>query len=249
MTITWVGSPNYTKGRLLGLLQPSFIVVHWMDGTLVGTDAVFQDKTRDTSAHYGIADETIHQYVQESDTAYHAGTWFSNLRSIGIEHQGSPSSPISDATYATSAALIAQICKARKITPSSKTIVPHSSIINTQCPGSLDVSRLIAAVNAILNPPKPVVVPVVTVSTPAKYVFNENLAPGANNDEVGRLQDKLVSLGFMNAADVKTGRNIYGPRTTYAIAQFQVKHGVLPNTVSYGSGWFGPATRKVMNTL
>src|SRR5882672_11215034 len=61
----------------------SAIVIHVMDGFLTGTDALFNQtpaqrqgalKNRASSAHYGISQTgVIHQYVQDADTAFHAG--------------------------------------------------------------------------------------------------------------------------------------------------------------------------------
>ncbi|MCE3613275.1 N-acetylmuramoyl-L-alanine amidase, partial [Escherichia coli] len=79
----WVGSPNFTPGRTAPI---DTIVVHWMAGWLAGADQTFQDRVRQTSAHYGIEDGTVHQYVKEADTAWHAGSFPANSRSIGIEH-------------------------------------------------------------------------------------------------------------------------------------------------------------------
>ena len=60
MTIKFIGSPNFDTSR-----KPiKQVVIHWMVGTLKATDAVFQDKIRNTSAHYGVEDEIIHQYVK-----------------------------------------------------------------------------------------------------------------------------------------------------------------------------------------
>ncbi len=65
------------------------IVLHVMAGTLAGTDAWFSSKKSGVSTHYGIGyNGELHQYVDESDTAYHAGSLVTNRRSIGIEHEG-----------------------------------------------------------------------------------------------------------------------------------------------------------------
>jgi hypothetical protein len=45
-----------------------------MEGTLAATDSWFLTPESQVSAHYGVArDGRIHQYVGESDTAFHAG--------------------------------------------------------------------------------------------------------------------------------------------------------------------------------
>ena len=83
MAEQWIGSPNYTEGR--GGKKIEFYIVHWMAGTLAGTDGVFQ-KPGGVSAHKGIEDNTIHVYVKDEDTAYHAGNWDMNQRSLGTEN-------------------------------------------------------------------------------------------------------------------------------------------------------------------
>jgi hypothetical protein len=138
----WIGSPNYAKGRAGKSINR--IVIHWMAGTLAATDNVFQDTNRKTSAHYGIENGVVHQYVSEGDTAYHAGTWDANLRSIGIEHSAQPGRDASEATYRTSAALIADICMRYGLSINANTIIPHRSIVATQCPGTIDLAKLIS---------------------------------------------------------------------------------------------------------
>lgn len=84
MNIVQKGSPNFTSGRGGNSIRE--FIIHWMAGNLASTDAVFQNRARNTSAHYGIEDDKIHQYVDLLNTAYHAGNWEVNQTSIGIEH-------------------------------------------------------------------------------------------------------------------------------------------------------------------
>ncbi len=122
------------------------IVCHWMDGTIAMADQVFNTPGHQTSATYGVANDVVHQYVKEEDTAYHAGNWGWNLKSIGIEHEGSPDAPITDKTYQTSARLISDIASRYGIPLDRDHIKMHREIIATQCPGTLDIDRLIAMV-------------------------------------------------------------------------------------------------------
>lgn len=142
----WIGSPNFTKGR--GGNSVDTVVVHHMAGTLSATDAVFQDQNRDTSAHYGISrDGTVHQYISEDDTAYHAGDWKTNQVSIGIEHEDLGKDDFTDVEYQTSAALIRDICQRYDLPINSSTIRPHHDFTATACPGSLDIDHLINLAN------------------------------------------------------------------------------------------------------
>lgn len=151
---------NYMAGRQGHV--PSMIVLHSMDGFMAGTIQYFATPrpANPTSAHYSIGwDGNIAQHVDERDTAYHAGDWITNLISIGIEHedQGVPYIQRSDSLYATSARLVADICKRYSIPCDSNHIKIHSEVSDnpTACPTGLDRDRIVAAANQILNPPPP----------------------------------------------------------------------------------------------
>lgn len=153
MTITWVGSPNFDSNR-----KPiDRIVVHWFgdnataSNVISAVDAQFQ-KTGGTSAHYAVENTTIHQYVKEDQVAYHAGNYPMNQRSIGIEHSGGPNRTITDTTYKTSSQLIADICRRYAIPADRTHIIMHREVKATQCPGTLDIDRLIDLVRNILAP-------------------------------------------------------------------------------------------------
>src|SRR6266571_1562932 len=105
MITKWIGSTNKTFGRQGW--RPEAIVVHLMnDEDIASVDEWFNtpkppDGEPPVSAHYGIAKNgDVHQYVQEMDTAWHAGrvskpVWAlikpgvnPNLYTAGIEHEG-----------------------------------------------------------------------------------------------------------------------------------------------------------------
>lgn len=162
MDIKWIGcsSSNFMVGRYDEVKKvhviPNVITMHWMAGRIAATDATFQDGRRQASAHYGIEDTTVHQYVKEEDTSYNAGVWEVNLRSISIEHSGGPNLPISEETYKTSIDLITDICKRHNIPADTDHIKPHNAFTATQCPGTLDVNRIILEVAKRLQaPPDP----------------------------------------------------------------------------------------------
>jgi len=147
----WIGSPNFTKGREGKSIDR--VVLHWIVGKLESADVTFQNTTRNTSAHYGIGDDEVHQYVKEENTAHHAGVWAMNLRSIGIEHEGGPDLPISDLTYATSSQLLADICTRHQIPLDREHIIKHNEVRATQCPGTLDIDRIIRDAKKLLEAP------------------------------------------------------------------------------------------------
>lgn len=99
-----------------------------------------------TSAHYEITPDQIIGCVGENRVAYQAGNYQVNQTSIGLEHvdaTGAPDWTVAEATLQNSAKLIADICKRYGFEPNANTIVPHSSITATACPGGLDVGHLI----------------------------------------------------------------------------------------------------------
>lgn len=140
MNYKWVGSPNYDTNRK----TIDRIVIHWMVGTLASADTQFQKATPGTSAHYGVENSEVHGYVKEEHVAYHAGVYAMNQRSIGIEHSAAPDRPATDETYETAGELLAQIAKRHNIPLDRTHIIGHKEIKATQCPGTMDIDRLIA---------------------------------------------------------------------------------------------------------
>jgi hypothetical protein len=173
MNITFKGSPNYTKGR--GGQKVTGVIIHWMAGNLASTDAVFQNRSRNTSAHYGIEDTNVHQYVRDEDTAYHSGNWTVNTQTIGIEHSAQPGRDASGATMETSAQLIADLASKHGFNINSSTVRPHNAIKATQCPGTINVQWLINRANALTGRPH---APAPRPSIPSPAVSLETVTVG-----------------------------------------------------------------------
>lgn len=133
------------------------IVCHTTVGTKEGTIAWFRNSQRGShsSAHYiiGYNDGSIVNMVSEANTAYHAGNYPVNQRSIGIEFvdNGEPDQPRPDILYQTGSKLIADICNHYQIPLDRSHVVLHREVSQkpTACPGTLDVDRLI---EGALNP-------------------------------------------------------------------------------------------------
>ena len=107
-----------------------------------------------TSAHYEVADNEIIGTVGENVSAWHSGNYDMNARSIGIEHKnatGAPTWTISEATYASSAKLIADICKRYGFKPDATHIIPHKQVHATACPGGIDMNKLRSMAMKIYN--------------------------------------------------------------------------------------------------
>jgi len=152
----WVGcaSSNFRSGRRGH--TPIAIVVHIMDGSLRGTDAWFNDPKSQVSAHYGVGKNgEVHQYVAETDTAFHAGTvdhptWSlikpgatagtyinPNYYTIGIEHEGFAQDVWPQAQIDASSALIAEVAARWGITRDVDHVIRHHAIRASKiCPGT-----------------------------------------------------------------------------------------------------------------
>ena len=140
---------NYDKSR-----KPiDRIVIHWMAGTLAGANARFKDPASGVSAHYGIEGSTIFQWVEEGHTAYHCGNYTYNQRSIGIEHSADPNRPATEETYQSSGRLIADIAKRYNIPLDRAHIIGHKEVTATQCPGTMDIDKLIKIAKGVTIPP------------------------------------------------------------------------------------------------
>jgi hypothetical protein len=146
MDIVWRGpvpESNRTIGREGETVQ--LIVDHWTVVMFEGAVRRFLDPNSILSAHYVIGqDGRIAQLVSEGDTAYHAGRYDVNLRSIGIEHEAGPAMAPTDALYAASAKLHAEIAVRHGLTLAvGTTVLPHRAIVPTECPGTLDLDRIV----------------------------------------------------------------------------------------------------------
>lgn len=88
------------------------VTVHYTSGTYAGAIAWFQNCNAHVSAHYVIrsVDGQVTQMVREADKAWHVGV--ANGYTIGIEHEayGNIASFFTPAMYASSAALVRDIC-------------------------------------------------------------------------------------------------------------------------------------------
>lgn len=159
MNIIWKGSPNFTPGRKG--FSPTLIIVHVMGGTLLGTDAWFNNPKSQVSAHYGIGlNGEIHGYVKEEDTAWHCGVIHNptfqglvhvngvdtnpNKYTVGIENEGTGTSEWTDKQYDVLSDLIVDICKRNAIPIDRSHIIGHREIYDKHdCPGKCDLDKLV----------------------------------------------------------------------------------------------------------
>ncbi|MBK6528959.1 MAG: N-acetylmuramoyl-L-alanine amidase [Deltaproteobacteria bacterium] len=129
----WVpaSTSNYTRGRSGGSIQ--YVVIHTMQGSYAGSTSWFQNPAAGASAHYNIrsSDGEITQMVAHGDTAWHAGNWNINQRSIGIEHEGYVADPgrwYTERMYVASARLTRALCDRYGIPIDRAHIIGHYQV-------------------------------------------------------------------------------------------------------------------------
>jgi N-acetyl-anhydromuramyl-L-alanine amidase AmpD len=81
---------NYDKADRPKDIKINQIVIHDTEGTYQSSIDWFQDSRSYVSAHYLIrsSDGEVTQMVKNDDVAWHAGNWYVNMHSIGVEHEG-----------------------------------------------------------------------------------------------------------------------------------------------------------------
>src|SRR5256886_6764088 len=146
MAIQWRGpvpASNYTVGRDGQGVE--LIVDHWTVVMFEGAIRRFLNPASILSAHWVIgSDGGGAQLASEADPAYRAGVFSVNQQSIGIEHGSGPGMPPSDALYAASARLHSEIASRHGLTLEvGTTVLPHHAIVPTECPGTLDLDRIV----------------------------------------------------------------------------------------------------------
>lgn len=135
---------NYTAGNIF---DKEYIVIHHNAGVSMSHQAVLSAfNANGTSAQYDVdATGSVCQYVNDCDTAYHAGNWDANIHSIGIEHANDHAEPWTVAPLALEegAHLVGALCHAYGLNrPTWKVnVFPHSDFAATACPGELNGSQ------------------------------------------------------------------------------------------------------------
>jgi outer membrane biosynthesis protein TonB len=135
---------HYSKGRYGASI--SKIVIHHNMGNLTTETCYATWQTRAASAHYQVeANGTVGQLVLDSDTAWQAGDWQINTRSIGIEHadyiDASGQWRMTEATINSGARLVAALCLEYSLGRPQwgVNVVGHNECTSTECPASLAI--------------------------------------------------------------------------------------------------------------
>jgi N-acetyl-anhydromuramyl-L-alanine amidase AmpD len=109
-----------------------YIVVHDTEGAWEGVLNMVQDPTY-VSWNYTLrsTDGHIAQHVKAKDVAWHAGNWYVNANSIGLEHEGflaRPDAWYTEAMYRSSARLVTYLAKKYGIPLDRQHILGHDNV-------------------------------------------------------------------------------------------------------------------------
>lgn len=171
MTTIQAHATNYTKGRTKTIDR---IVVHYTAGdgdTAEGNGRYFAGANRKASAHYFVDENSVVQSVSDSDTAWHAGNWAMNCRSIGVEMCSKkdkngiyyiPAKTVNNAQY-----LIKCLMKAYGVPLSG--IIRHYDVTGKKCPAPMVDETAWNAFKAGLVETTEQQTAVVTVTTAASW--------------------------------------------------------------------------------
>lgn len=138
--ITNRNAKSFTKGRV-GKKWDGTVVIHWwgdpkQNPTAEGVVKYFET-TAPTSAHFVLSGtgRVVYHLVNNTDTAYHAGDWDANCRSIGIECDPR----CRDEDYDVLAELLSDLWIETGVEP---ILYPHRHFSPTACPGNYDIDRI-----------------------------------------------------------------------------------------------------------
>jgi hypothetical protein len=214
----WIGcsAGNFQSGR--AGLQPMAVVIHRTGGSLADIDGRCGKAGTFSSAHYAVGtDGGIHQYVEEADTAFHAGVVVNpawtliqrgqnpNLYTIGIELEGNAGDPVPEAQYRSAAGLIAEIAVRWQMAPDVSHVVLHDEIrAGRNCPGAgFDRNALLQRVPAAEAPqPKAPV-----VEQQIRILRNTNVREGTPSTGA-----RIVRVAPANSSETVAGFTDQGER-------------------------------------
>ncbi|MEU0816722.1 N-acetylmuramoyl-L-alanine amidase [Streptomyces mirabilis] len=109
-----------------------YIVIHDTEGTWDGVLKLVQDPTY-VSWNYTLrsTDGHIAQHVKAKDVAWHAGNWYINAKSIGLEHEGflaSPDAWYTEEMYRASARLVTYLAEKYRVPLDRQHILGHDNV-------------------------------------------------------------------------------------------------------------------------
>jgi peptidoglycan hydrolase-like protein with peptidoglycan-binding domain len=206
---------NFLAGRKS--FQPEAIVLHGM-ASLAEADALFQDGTSMLSSHYVIAaDGSVRQYVEEADSAFHAGivvspTWSllkrgvnPNFYTIGVTGAGE----WTDVLYTRVAELVHDVATRWNIPIDADHLPVHSEIRSSKaCPaGAFDRAKLLAK---FAVPPMPAPRETTTVHLIAATNLRDGVPrTSARIVRTAAAGEDIEVIGFTDSGERVKGNNVW----------------------------------------
>ncbi|GAA3379270.1 N-acetylmuramoyl-L-alanine amidase [Streptomyces sannanensis] len=123
---------NHDKADRPASQSIDYIVIHDTEASWDVTLKLVQDPTY-VSWQYSLrsSDGHIAQHLRLKDVGWHAGNWYVNAKSVGLEHEGfltSPDSWYTEAMYRTSARLVKYLAKRYDIPLDRQHILGHDNV-------------------------------------------------------------------------------------------------------------------------
>ncbi|MGA5582253.1 N-acetylmuramoyl-L-alanine amidase [Streptomyces thermodiastaticus] len=123
---------NHDLGDRPASQRIRYIVIHDTEGTWDGVLTLIKDPTY-VSWNYTLrsTDGHIAQHVKAEDVAWHAGNWYVNAGSIGLEHEGflaDPDAWYTEAMYRSSARLVKYLAQKYDIPLDRQHILGHDTV-------------------------------------------------------------------------------------------------------------------------
>ncbi|MFF3687988.1 N-acetylmuramoyl-L-alanine amidase [Streptomyces sp. NPDC002187] len=126
---------NHDKANRPDSQSVDYIVIHDTEASWETTLKLVQDPTY-VSWQYSLrsSDGHVAQHVPLKDVAWHAGNWFVNAKSVGLEHEGflvSPDAWYTEAMYRSSARLVRYLANRYGIPMDRQHILGHDNVPGT----------------------------------------------------------------------------------------------------------------------
>jgi N-acetyl-anhydromuramyl-L-alanine amidase AmpD len=114
-------------------LEIRYLVIHDTEETFADTLATFQNPLSFVSAHYVVrsSDGLVDQMVPTRDVAWHAGNWYVNTHSVGIENEGFATEGatwFSEPLYRSTARLVRYLAQRYGIPLDREHVVGHDDV-------------------------------------------------------------------------------------------------------------------------
>ena len=129
LDVLWLKTTNHTPSNR-GAATIDQVVVHVTEGSFWGSVRWLRNPRSHGSSHYVVSRKgEVVQLVSTSDVAWHAGNKRTNVRSIGIEHEGwTARGGFTDAQYRASAQLVAHLAAKTRMKLDRKHVIGHNEV-------------------------------------------------------------------------------------------------------------------------